>query len=144
MFCEKCSEKNNEESVKCEKCGDAIKYEHKIKAKNTKTDYSNSFEYFLTPYKKYAEFSGRASRKEFWMFILFYFLIAFILSIIDNHDYLENTLSNIFSVVSFIPYLALAVRRVHDVNKSGWFILIPFYNLFLVLTKSDTEENRFG
>jgi uncharacterized membrane protein YhaH (DUF805 family) len=48
------------------------------------------------------------------------------------------------SLVTLLPSIAVAIRRVHDVDRAGWFILVPFYNLYLVLRRGDSGENRFG
>ena len=50
----------------------------------------------------------------------------------------------LYSLVAFLPGLAVGVRRMHDVGKSGWFILVPIYNLILALTKGDEGTNEFG
>ena len=52
--------------------------------------------------------------------------------------------SYLYSLVALLPGIAVAVRRMHDVGKSGWFVLIPIYNLVLALTKGDEETNEFG
>ena len=72
----------------------------------------------------YANFNGRARRKEYWMFALFNFLISFVIGFIGG--IMEFTLlGTIYSLAVFIPSIAVAVRRMHDVGKSGWFILLP-------------------
>jgi uncharacterized membrane protein YhaH (DUF805 family) len=105
---------------------------------------------FLQPYKKYATFSGRATRKEFWLFHLFY-IIGFIVLI--NIEQMLGTEGGIFILWLFanmIPQIAVGVRRLHDTNKSGWLyllMLIPLGNLFLLFLfciGSDEEDNRFG
>lgn len=53
-------------------------------------------------------------------------------------------LSNIYTIAVLLPSIAVGVRRMHDVNKSGWYILIPFYNLFLALTEGTRGENQYG
>ena len=53
-------------------------------------------------------------------------------------------LSSIYSLIVFIPSIAVMIRRVHDVGKSGWFCLIPIYNLILALTPGDEGENKYG
>ena len=80
----------------------------------------------------YAEFSGRARRKEFWMFILFYLITSVIAAILDYMLGTTNPtlfvaggyLELIVWVIHFVPSLAVTVRRLHDINKSGWFQLI--------------------
>ncbi|MDB9865789.1 DUF805 domain-containing protein [Candidatus Thioglobus sp.] len=104
---------------------------------------------FLQPYKKYAVFSGRASRKEFWFFHLFY-IIGFIVLMSIQGMFDGAGVSLFWILVNIIPQTAVGVRRLHDTNKSGWmylFILIPFGNLLLLVFfcfKSDQEDNRFG
>ncbi len=95
------------------------------------TDYrctfGNAVKRFFT---KYAVFSGRASRREFWWVILFFVLCNIALSIIGGmFAFISTAVPTILSVVwtlaTIVPYVALAVRRVHDTNKSGWWVLLP-------------------
>ena len=97
----------------------------------------------------YANFKGRASRQEYWMFALANALFAFALSMVEgftgifgNND--ESILANIYSLAVAIPTLAIGVRRMHDVGKSGWFFLIPIYNFILLVTDSEIGENQYG
>jgi uncharacterized membrane protein YhaH (DUF805 family) len=92
--------------------------------------------------KKYVDFQGRATRKEFWIFVAFVYASAFIGGLIDG---LAGTdfIGSLVVLVLTLPYLAVAVRRMHDVGKAGWFILVPFYNLILACTASlPTEANE--
>lgn len=99
--------------------------------------------YFLTALQKYADFDGRARRKEYWYFALFTFFFSIPFSILDI--VFESTVPGlIFNLAILLPSLAVTVRRMHDVNKSGWFCLIPIYNLILTLTDGDKGPNRFG
>jgi len=112
--------------------------------------------YYIAVLKKYAVFSGRATRSEYWYFILFNFIISIILSIIDRAISSVSgtnlgTLGTIYYLVVLIPSLAVSVRRLHDVGKSGWMILINLIPLvgwiwFLVLTVTDSNpgENKYG
>jgi len=114
-------------------------------------------EYFIGAYKKYADFTGRARRKEYWMFYLFYVLAIIALAIIDgiigslSPEMGLGILSGLFILGSIVPFIALAARRLHDINKSGWWQLISFIPLvgpivMLVFTviKGNEGENRFG
>jgi len=107
--------------------------------------------------KKYAEFSSRASRKEFWLFILCYMVVYLILIGIDfsaNTFNLESgfgVFSGIFWLLTIIPYLAVSVRRLHDTNRVGWWVLITLIPLVGVIwlivlfcLKGSEGENRFG
>ena len=93
---------------------------------------------FISSIGKYVDFSGRATRKEFWTFVFFYYLSIFVGGILDGlagTDFI-GTLLVAFLV---IPYISCAARRMHDVGKSGWFMLVPFYNMILALTPSAPE-----
>ena len=105
--------------------------------------------YYTAAIKKYATFNGRASRVEYWYFFLFNLIIGFalglaegFLGIYSSSD--ESVLANVYSLIVFLPSIAVGVRRMHDVNKSGWFIIVPLYNLLLAVRKGDKETNRFG
>ena len=86
--------------------------------------------WYIEVIKKYAVFSGRARRKEYWMFALFNFIFLIVAMILDN--ILGTTAGELpygvfyflYALVVLIPGLAVAVRRLHDVGKSGWMILI--------------------
>ena len=88
--------------------------------------------------KKYVDFQGRASRKEFWSFFVFFYMVTFIAGGIDG--FIGTDFVGSIAVVSILlPYLAVAVRRMNDVGKSGWFILVPLYNFILFCTPSMPE-----
>ena len=105
--------------------------------------------YYIEALKKYAQFSGRSNRQEFWMFFLINALIIVLLVIIDtmvlgNTDSEKSAIVNLYNLATLIPYLAASVRRIHDVGKNGWFIMIPFYNLYLLISKGDSSDNEYG
>ena len=74
--------------------------------------------------KKYADFSGRARRKEYWLFILLYLIAAVIAGIIDAVLATMGIIGIILTLGLFIPSLSVGVRRLHDINRSGWWMLI--------------------
>ena len=93
----------------------------------------------------YANFKGRASREEYWMFILFNFIFGIALSFIEGFLFglYSNILSNIYYLAVLVPTIAVAVRRMHDTGKSGWFFLIPIYNFILAVTSGESGENKY-
>jgi uncharacterized membrane protein YhaH (DUF805 family) len=113
--------------------------------------------WYLTVLKKYADFSGRARRMEYWMFSLISLLIMCGLVIVDamlGFDFGEDEigiLSGIYVLAVLIPSLAVSVRRLHDTDRSGWWVLIGIVPLigdivlliFFVLD-STPGDNRFG
>ena len=113
--------------------------------------------WYMEALRKYATFSGRARRKEFWFFQLFVLLIAMVLSLVDRMLGLLDDetgfgpLSGLFSLAMFIPSLAVSVRRLHDTDRTGWWALLYFVPLlgFLVLLvffvlDGTRGTNRFG
>lgn len=99
--------------------------------------------YYLKVLQNYANFNGRARRKEYWMFVLFNFIASFILGFIGGLlDF--PILANLYSFAVLLPSIAVGVRRMHDVGKSGWYILIPIYNFILCVTEGDSGENEYG
>ncbi len=113
----------------------------------------------IEAYKKfwlnYTNFSGRSTRSDYWWVILCNFLIGFIIGFICGLLQLDQTvslaISSIYSLAALIPGIALVIRRLHDINKSGWYYfmaLIPLAGpiIFLVymLTDSVNENNQYG
>lgn len=92
---------------------------------------------------KYVKFDGRATRSEYWWFCLFCFLVSFAVSFVFTLIGMEGV-SNLVSLVLFLPSLAVAVRRCHDSGKSGWWVLCPIYNLILMFVDSDHYVNEYG
>lgn len=99
--------------------------------------------WYLKVIQNYAKFSGRARRKEYWMFTLFSIIVQVILTIVATSVNFE-LLPSIYSLAVLLPTIAVGVRRMHDVGKSGWFILIPIYNLILACTDGEQGENAYG
>lgn len=105
--------------------------------------------YYLSVLKKYAVFSGRARRAEYWYFFLFNSIVLVLLMIVASvlgveSDEGESVFTYVYQLAVMIPSIAVSIRRMHDVNKSGWFILIPVYNLILTFRKGSEGENKYG
>ena len=106
--------------------------------------------------KRYVDFSGRARRKEFWMFQLFNAVIYLVLLAIDNAISTDNAhssglLSGLYSLAVLLPSLGVAVRRMHDTNRSGWWVLIwlvPCVGWIIAIVFWATEgvvgDNQYG
>lgn len=108
-------------------------------------------EWFLKVVRdNYANFNGRARRKEYWMFTLFNAIIAIIFSILSLMSEIFSYVNVIVSLALLIPALAVGVRRLHDINKSGWMLLIgiiPFLNIYLLYLfclEGDKGSNEYG
>lgn len=114
-------------------------------------------DYFISAMKNYATFTGRARRSEYWFFYLFYFIFLVLAVILDNllgitiEDTGIGPLYFVSILVLIIPGLAVTVRRLHDVGKSGWFyfiVLIPIIGsiwiLVLMVTDGQPGRNKYG
>lgn len=113
-------------------------------------------EWYLAAFKKYSDFTGRARRKEYWMFALFSSIFSIAAGVLDGligSDFMGSygILTMLYGLAVFIPSLALTVRRLHDVGKSGAYIfigLIPLVGaiwlLVLVCTDSQPQDNQYG
>lgn len=99
--------------------------------------------YYRKVLSKYATFAGRAGRKEFWYFLLAN-LIIYKLIVFFEGPFSDSDLSRLYTLALFIPTIAVAVRRVHDVGKRGWFILIPIYSWILFMLSGNSFDNKFG
>ena len=115
--------------------------------------------YFILAFKNWNKFNGRANQSEFWYYNLSYFVIIIILTIADysffGYDPMDATsiaaTSSIFQILCIIPYLSVTIRRLHDVNKSGWnllWIFLPIigaiYLIYLYIKKGNVEDNDYG
>ncbi|WP_462322068.1 DUF805 domain-containing protein [Halochromatium sp.] len=113
--------------------------------------------WYLEVLRKYAVFTGRARRKEYWYYFLINFLIITVLLLIDNllgtldQEAGMGLLSGIYALAVLIPGIAVAVRRLHDSNRTGWWVLIalipiigPIILIFLLIQDSTAGNNRFG
>lgn len=125
------------------------------------------FNSIKSTYVKYATFLGRATRSEFWFFVLFYYTIIFLLTFSMFYFQMSNVLMWImyaFSLGSLLPYLGVAIRRLHDSNKSAWYVLLPIVpsivsriegfewfgiislviSILLFSLPSDLKKNKYG
>jgi len=102
--------------------------------------------WYLKVLQNYAGFEGRARRKEYWMFFLFNMLISYGLQIlaVATDTPVLMFLYVLYALGVLIPSIAVGIRRMHDVGKSGWFIIVPFYNLYLACTEGDHLDNQYG
>jgi uncharacterized membrane protein YhaH (DUF805 family) len=101
----------------------------------------------------YAKFSGRAVRSEYWFWVLFTIIGGLVTGSLDYAFFPDATgspLNGIFDLITFLPSLGLAVRRLHDIDRTGWWVLIAFtiIGIFVLLywacKKGTPGPNRFG
>jgi len=126
---------------------DQIEYEN-----INNTEEQSSFDYYGQVLEKYNDFSGRSTRAEYWYFVLYNIIIAlsiaFLGAIIGDE---QGILYVLYLFIVFIPQLAVSVRRLHDIGKSGWIFLVSLipligflWMLILFTTDSDSGTNKYG
>ena len=111
--------------------------------------------WYLEVLKKYIDFDGRARRKEYWFFILFTIIVTVFLIVIDvmtgTFDEASGLglLSGIYTLATFLPALGVAVRRLHDTGKSGWWAVLSFIPLaglipLVFFCQDSHDDNEYG
>lgn len=112
---------------------------------------------YIETLKKYAVFDGRAGRKEYWLFVLFNIIIAVVLNAVDrmtgtySGDYGMGLLGGIYSLAVLLPGIGVSIRRLHDTDRSGWWLLLVFIPivgglvlLVFMILDGTPGTNRFG
>ncbi|MZI94136.1 DUF805 domain-containing protein [Vibrio sp. CAIM 722] len=109
--------------------------------------------WYISVFKNAFNFSGRSRRKEYWMYMLFNVIVICVLygGALASNSTALSIIFAIYSLITFIPSLSVTVRRFHDLDKSGWFILLNFIpvvggfiGLFFMCQDSSPSDNRFG
>ena len=106
-------------------------------------------EYFVDALRQYANFSGRATRQQYWMYVLIYVAISLVLGVIDSLIGLA-LLGLIFSLVLLVPGISIATRRLHDIGRSGWWQLlwiipvIGWIVLLVFFVTDSADDNTYG
>ena len=165
MFCSNCGLKNNEDALFCSDCGNHIYSKNNTVSNDLpsqKTGHIDAIQSMnigqsiATCLVKALDFKGRASRSEYWWFTIFNFLVV-LFFVLNSYPGVSTDQSdtflfytNFYGFIVFLPGLSVSIRRLHDTNHSGWWILIgvtiigliPLY--YWLLSKSDPEINRFS
>lgn len=151
MLCHKCGQADQEQGPECSRCGAALP-DNAIPeqtAGNVLPPAAECMSFgkaIITCLSKYADFNGRASRAEYWWFTLFSVLLQMAAIPIDTSDRLRSLLW----VLLLLPALAVAARRLHDINRSGWWQLIPITVVGIIplliwlCSRGDRTGNRYG
>ncbi len=123
----------------------------------------NIVEAVTSGYRNYVNFSGRSQRSALWWWVLFQLIVGVIIAFVEGggHSsmaggmysgmYQAGPIALIWDLVNFLPGLALAIRRLHDIDRSGWWVLIvliPLIGAIILIvwdcTKGTAGDNRFG
>lgn len=146
VFCRGCAKEIHESAPTCPTCGAPQNPASNgggpqaLASGGKKNDF---IAWGIQPFKKYADFKGRARRKEYWYFFLMVMLIAFVVGISDA-ILKTSALSNLFSLAVLVPSIAVGVRRLHDTDRSGWWVVVPIVGLVFSFFEGQKAPNRFG
>jgi uncharacterized membrane protein YhaH (DUF805 family) len=107
--------------------------------------------WYVQVLKKYAVFGGRARRMEYWYFVLFNFIIAVVLGLIDQLVGTNGVLGSLYALAVLLPSIGVSIRRLHDTGRSGWWLfigLIPLIGAIILIIfmvgDSQPETNQYG
>ena len=154
MKCPQCSNDNPEDAQFCGGCGAALGVS--LITSSTPQVIVDFPEAVKLGFQRYIDFSGRSSRAEYWWFTLFIVLVDVIVTAVDTvvlgTDLRDiGLLSTVWQLATLIPSLAIGVRRLHDIDKSGWWLLLWFVLvigwivLFVwAIKQSDEGSNKYG
>lgn len=144
VFCRGCGKEIHETAPTCPHCG-AVQMIPQVHG-TAQESADGFFAYAFEPLKKYASLNGRARRKEYWYFFLLLMVLNFVIGFMSgllNSEGL-SMLSGLLTLATLIPSIAVGVRRMHDTDRSGWWLLLPIVNLIFLCQDSDKGDNRFG
>lgn len=153
MVCSTCGIENGQAAEACSECGAPLNPKSASGTPATKSTKVGAMDCYLTVLKKYAVFTGRARRREFWYFFLFQNLIIIALMTLSgligsaNGPTPLGVLAAMYAIATMIPALAVSVRRLHDINLSGWLcllVLVPLVGgvILLILCTMDSKAGK--
>ena len=157
VFCRGCGKEIHETAPTCPHCGfvQGSIQNNGIAVGNISNmvnevhpESNNPFTWFAVVMKKYATFGGRSRRKEYWYSVLavwlISFLIGFCLGILNVNSNIFQAVNGLFSLAVLLPSIAVGVRRMHDTNRSGWWLLLPLVNIVFLAQDSTIGSNQYG
>ncbi|MGF6090395.1 DUF805 domain-containing protein [Pseudomonas sp. 18173] len=142
VFCRGCAKEIHNTAVACPQCGAPQGVQQSYATSGSPAPATGNP--YIEALKKYAVFTGRASRREYWMFILISFLIALAIGFVEGLLGMKGYASNLYSLAMLVPNISVAIRRMHDTDRSGWWIWLPIVNIIFLVQDSQRGDNRFG
>jgi len=140
VFCRGCAKEISSLAVACPQCG-APQAAQQSYASGPAITTGNPY---MEALKNYAEFKGRATRREYWMFVLINLGICIVMGVLDAMLNTKGVLYNLYNLAMLLPSIAVGARRMHDTDRSGWWLLLPIVNLVFLAQDSQPGPNRFG
>lgn len=141
ITCHSCDKEFHSSAVYCPQCGASQSGLSQAAATKSGTKRKN---WYMEGLRKYAVFSGRARRKEYWMFLLISTLVSSGIGVIDGLFRMDTLLVWVYTLMIFIPSVAVAFRRVHDTGRSGLWVFVPVVGFIFMFLAGQPHDNRFG
>jgi uncharacterized membrane protein YhaH (DUF805 family) len=141
IYCHGCGKQLHKTAPSCPGCGAPQQAAQPVRGGATANASTN---WYLVVLKKYATFSGRARRKEYWYYTLFSLIIYVALSAIGAVVGVKDVLGSLYSLAVAIPGIAVGVRRLHDTGRSGWWLLLPIVNIIFLAQDGQAGSNNYG
>jgi uncharacterized membrane protein YhaH (DUF805 family) len=143
IFCRGCGKEIHESAISCPNCGAQQITQRQASIVNDDGT-NNIFTSYINAWKTAFIFKGRVRRKTYWYFILAHVIITIILAIVDQAMRNGDVISTLYSIAILVPAISMGVKRMHDVGKCGWWIIVPFVNLYYAVKDSDQNMNEYG
>lgn len=151
MQCQFCKEMIQDDAVKCKHCGSMLVQQQnqapevqQVGQPASKEASYNMLDWYKKVLANYAVFNGRARRKEYWYFSMISLLMMVVVSFIGGIIGKGALMYYVYSLAVLLPTLAVSVRRLHDSNRSGLWLLLPLVNFILLLQDSTPGSNNYG
>lgn len=156
MNCELCGSENRANTKVCLRCGAVFQRELESPYPGEPSVFKVDFGTAITiGFRKYFDFRSRATRAEYWWFILFLTIGGFMAGLLDQFLGMGSSessgpIQSLFQIVTLIPGISVGVRRLHDIDKTGWWSLLILTILGIILLwiwamkRGNSGENRFG
>lgn len=141
VHCHGCGKQLHKTALGCPGCGARQQVTQHVRNGAVGNTSKN---WYLEVLKKYATFSGRAGRKEYWYFILFNVIIAAVVGLVSGASGLGSLPGNLYNLAVLLPSIAVGVRRLHDTGRSGWWLILPIANIIFLAQGGHAGSNLYG
>jgi len=141
IHCRGCGREIHESAISCPGCGAQQMAQANYKIVSGVD--ANIFTSYMYAWKTAFQFGGRIRRKTYWYFILTHVIVSIVCAFVDQALRTE-IVSALYSIAVLVPNISMGIRRMHDVNRSGWWFIVPFVNLYFAIKDSDPGMNDYG
>lgn len=142
IFCRGCGKEIHESALSCPGCGAQQIVQRQVSVASN--DETNFIMHYVNAWKTAFVFNGRVRRRAYWLFVLVHAIVMILCAILDQAFRSGETIATLYNIAAFLPGLSLGVKRMHDVGKNGWWVIVPFINIYYAVKDSDQSVNEYG